>query len=46
MGLAKHFRINKKGGDGENYRLVFSGGNNEFTLWAKSAGFSIEEEKK
>ena len=46
MGLAKHFRINKKGGDGESYRVVFTGENNEFTLWENSSWFSIQEEKK
>ena len=44
MGIKTHFRINKKGEEGENYRVVFNG-NNEFKLWSESAGFIITDEK-
>ena len=31
------------GEEAKNYRLVFNG-NDEFTVWAKSNGFTIENE--
>ena len=43
MGAKTHFRITEKGEKAKNYRLVFNG-NDEFTGWAKSNGFAIENE--
>lgn len=43
MGVKTHFRITEKGEEAQNYRLVFNG-NDEFTEWARSNGFTIEEE--
>ena len=45
MGVKTHFRITEKGEEAKNYRLVFNG-NDEFTGWARSNGFTIEKEQK